>query len=197
MSRGFDPTKWIAKTQGEAGAVLGISSRTLREWIEKGCQCETSAGYSIPHALEWAKANVWASKSPAKPVGEGLDDMEAAELRCKVADAAIKEAKAEQLLGTLVDRETMQGAIASLLNSIRHRLQAAPEEVATAIPPEYRADVTLDLTDKIALILTEMAAWADSQQIDTDSGEIYGTEPETRDLFDDPASPSDQSGGQG
>lgn len=186
MGKPFDPTAWIASSQVEAAQVLGIHQRTFADWLSSGCDCKTSRGYSIPHAIEWARNNVW--KAPAKAQApEGLDRMEAAELRKAEADAAIKEAKAEQLVGALVDREAVVGAVRLMMAMIRNRLQAVPEEVGGVVPPEWRADITLDMQDKVALILNEMASWSESQNLDDGTAETtFGSEPDPLTSFGEP-----------
>lgn len=162
MAKELDPSQYLLPTQRELAFVLGIDPRTLRNWTDSGCECESSAGWSIRHAIEWARQNVWATRLPT--TGEGGDRREAAELEKLEAQATIARTKSEQLLGMLVDREAVEAALRTLLNSIRHRLQACPDEIAGVIPPEFRADVAFDMATKVDLILTEMSAWADSDE---------------------------------
>lgn len=106
-------------------------------------------------------ANRWVAS--ARSTGDG-DRMGAAEIRCKEADAAIKEAKAEQLLGSLVDRDSVDGAISDLMNAVRNRLKAVPDEVAGVIPERFRADGADDLRERISLIVREVDAWQAGQE---------------------------------
>lgn len=145
-----------SKTQADLAAWLGVNPRTLRDWIDNhGLKCfEPGRGYHIPSAVQWAIANRWTTKEPATP--ETDDRREDAELRKAEADASIKEARAEQLLSALVDRDAVKAAIRVLLDSIRDRLRTVPEEVGTVIPEAFRADIVLDIGDKVALIITEI-----------------------------------------
>lgn len=60
------------------------------------------------------------------------------------------------MLSALVDRDAVKAAIRVLLDSIRDRLRTIPAEVAGVIPAEFRDDITLDMSDKIELILVEI-----------------------------------------
>lgn len=151
-----------ARTQVELAGVLGMNPRTLRDWIDnQGLECfERGLGYHVPTAIQWAVKNRWSSKQSGNP--EGLDRMEDAELRCKVADAAIKEAKAEQLVGALVDRETVEAEIGRMANRLLVRLAKVPGELAEVVPPEWRAGIALDSADRLAMIRREIETFAES-----------------------------------
>lgn len=191
----YNPLDWIAPTQQVAAQVLGVDRRVFQDYLNRGCDCRTSAGYSIPHAVQWARENVWCNRTNVpRQASEGDGNRkENAELRKLEADAEAKEIKVQQLLGTLVDRESVRGALTALLNSIRHRLQAVPEEVGGVIPPTYRADVTFSMKSKIRLILTEMAAWADSNNLNEPAEVMSETSLTTPDSSKSVASPSDPS----
>lgn len=154
-----------ARTQSELAGVLGVNPRTLRDWIDnQGMRCfEPGKGYHVPSAVQWAIANRW-DVGRSKGAGDEGDAMAVAELRCKEADAAIKEARAEQILDSLVNRDSVDAAIADLLNAVRDRLKAVPEEVAGVIPERFRSDAVLDLRDRVGLIITEVDAWQAGQQ---------------------------------
>lgn len=152
----------FAQNQEEAGAVLGVSGRTFREWIAQGCDCWVEGcGYSIRKALAWAVANRWTPKQPANP--EALDRREAAELRKAEAVAELTEARAESIIGALIDRETVEAEIDRMAGRLLERLAAVPGELAAVVPEAWRAGIALDSADRISMIRREVESFVASR----------------------------------
>lgn len=149
----------VARTLDELGQVLGVSSRQAATYLANGCP-GSQGDYDLALIVPWVRDNVWRKKDgDAEPTRREL-----AEIRKLEAQTILSEAKAAQHLGRLVERGAMLSAVGQLLNTIRARLQAMPAEVSTGFAPEIRGDLQLDLEHRIAMILSEMAAWSQSHQ---------------------------------
>jgi hypothetical protein len=61
--------KGIARTIGLAASMVGVSDRTLKEWLGKGCPGEPGR-YVVPEIVQWAKVSVWS----VIPTGDDLMD---------------------------------------------------------------------------------------------------------------------------
>lgn len=151
-----------AKTATKSGEILaqfaGVSRDTIKEWRKK-------PGFPVNENGEtelWAFA-VWRLRCDGligSPDGQELNRRELAEVRKIEADAILKEAKAREQLGQLLDKPAVLAAIATLFHAVRARLEAIPGEIASSLPPQFRTDVTRDVAYKIELALREMAAWS-------------------------------------
>lgn len=155
-------SQWHAKSVADVAAFLGLSDRrSVQDYFKRGCPGKTDQGYDLQEIVAWVKEHIWCDKRSG---GNG-GDKETEELLKLRAERIIKEVKARQVIGELVSRERVRSALLSLLNQIRQRLQAIPDELASGVPPELRMDFTVDLKSKVSLILTEMSQWSQSQGV--------------------------------
>lgn len=149
------------KTATKSGEVLaqfaGVSRDTIKEWRKK-------PGFPVGPDGEtelWALA-IWRLKSDGViPSAEDqeLPRRELAEIRKIEADAVLKEAKAREQLGQLLDKSAVVAALTTLFHAVRARLQAVPGEIAASLPPKIRNELSRDIEYKIELALRELAAW--------------------------------------
>lgn len=160
-----------ARSQNEAAAILGLQNRaSIQDYLSRGCPGDSSQNYyPLVQMRKWIRDNIpqdgRAIGGEKPPETDVEAQRELADLRKAEADAATKETKLDLLLGRLVEREAIESELRSLLNAMRHRLQAIPEEIGATIAPEWRLDVTLDLKTKIELVLREIASWSHSPPI--------------------------------
>jgi phage terminase Nu1 subunit (DNA packaging protein) len=99
-----------------------------------------------------------------------------ARIRKLNAEAEARELKNAQIRGELYAAEDVERDTAELTSLIRCRLESIPDELHTEWPLEFRQEVTQRMRDKIALILTSMAAWRLSSWDATKAGD---SEPST------------------
>lgn len=151
-----------ASSESEAAHILGLRDRSsIAGYIRRGCPGGDGV-YPLVQMRDWIAANI---RQDARSVtGEKTDEhseladrLELANVLKTEAEAASKQAQLAVYLGTLVERSVVESEIRSLFNGIRHRLQAIPEEIGGSIPPDFRLDVTLDMTSKMELLLQELA----------------------------------------
>jgi predicted transcriptional regulator len=150
--------KWHAETLAELAAFLGKSPHTVRHWLrhESFPRRDEQRGYDLAEVHHWVLA-FEARKRKSAPQGEQTNaELEHEKLQI---DVAARKLKLQQQAGELVLRENAYSTIETMFHKVRTRLQAIPEELASSLPPEVRAEYVHDAKHKIRLILTEMSNW--------------------------------------
>lgn len=140
--------QYVVRSVNELAEFFGTSRQTIAAWKRRGMP-QRRNGYDLAAVAKWRLKE---ELSTAKPADEA--DAKALNL---LWQARTRELKFKHLIGELVRRDVVQSAISQLFNMIRQRLQAIPGELASGVPPEQRADVVLDLENRIAMILNQMA----------------------------------------
>lgn len=142
---------------------MGVEPSTIRSWREKGMPVESVDGdelYVVTDCVIW-----WAQYKELFPRhssgGADPNDKEALECEKLRLENARRELKLENERGRLVRRDDVFSQVEQMFHRIRSRLEAAPEELASSLPPELRADYLIDSRTKVALILREMEGWGD------------------------------------
>ena len=158
---GSKPPKMV--NASDLSRMMGVEPSTIRSWREKGMPFEDVNGdelYVVTEAVLW-----WAnwkevirlpSESETDP-----NDKEALECEKLRLENARRELKLENERGRLVRRDNVLTQIEQMFHKIRSRLESAPEELASSLPPELRADYLADCRQKMGLILREMEGWGD------------------------------------
>lgn len=137
--------------------IVGLGQRQFRDKANKGCPTASGSGYDVAEVVAWFRAHEWQPQDQSDTL---KDRLLVAEVLKAETDAAIKKVKLRTTLGQLVARAVYVTGVTTLFNFVRQRLQAIPEELASSLPPELRADVLVTLKGKVRLILTEMSAWS-------------------------------------
>lgn len=150
-------------TQADAARLLGVSRKTIHEWSRKPGFPESIDGkYTLIDVYDWWRetiAGVTIGPQYDMPDGGGSGKTKT-ELECEKLEVENerKRLKLEQERGKLVSREAVRNEIERLFHRIRSRFESAPEELASSLPPELRADYLMDAKMKVSLILRELEA---------------------------------------
>lgn len=147
------PTLPLRKIK-DVALFFGVSPQAVQAWRDRGMP--GSIGHFEAGAIaRWLRERQAddRDRTGSKSDHEGENAKWAAEL---------KKLRFAKEIGQLVDRGAVTAELTRLLNTIRQRLQAIPAELASGVEPSKRADFQIDLDSKIRLILTEMAAWAET-----------------------------------
>lgn len=152
---------WYAKDLKELAAFLGVSPNTIRHWFRRPDwpARDEERGFDLAKVHRWMLER---EKAKTKPVAAGDgDDKSAAQLaKDKLAvDVETRKLRLMKEAGELVLRKNAYATIEQMFHRVRTRLQAIPEELASSLPAEVRAEYVHDGKHKIRLILTEMANW--------------------------------------
>ena len=163
----------ILTTYAEICAVLGVARTTLIAYLREGCPGApgkegSGAGGQFPVAkmVRWCRENKWEKKAE-----QASGELEDEKLRI---DIATKKLKYRQLAGELVDREAVTAEVEQVVNVVRGRLEAIPQELAMGLPVDQQPDFIQSGKQRIGLVLRELAALGDGSRGVTGRGERSG-----------------------
>ena len=147
---------WTVATIYEVAAAVGLSERTVRQHLLNGCPGQTGA-YSLPEISRWIRKKY--EDEISSSLGRDLEKEKLA------IDVETRRLKLRHLAGELVDRAAAKAEIEQMINVIRSRLEAAPIELSTGLPPTMQADFIADAKHKVNLILTELSRLKDDHSV--------------------------------
>ena len=101
--------KLVVRTIAVLAAATGVSTRTVREWIARGCP-GAAGRYVVPDIVAWAKATVWCKADSDDPLLDGGSEGSPAleEYRRVRADIARRElAKLDRQLVPVADLQAL------------------------------------------------------------------------------------------
>jgi len=141
------------------GDAVGVSPQRVSALVKRGAPCTSAAEFKA-----WCEGNLHGGhrrgkqpgkKSAADDIGE--DKTTSDLVREKLAEeVAMKRLKRLQAQGELVSRRAIKAEFAKVCATIRARLEAIPEEIGTAAPPDLQAQFIADTKNKIRLVLMEL-----------------------------------------
>ncbi len=151
----------------EVADLLGVTSKTVRNWINKEGLEAVSDGRR--RVLDWRGVLEWyiqrriaesgndgnGSGDPAPGLPENLEQ---AETRKTIADADLKELKLAQLRGQLVPADEVGRNIARVATAIKTKLEGLPSSLALRLVGKSdRAEVQQILQDAVYRIKLELS----------------------------------------
>ncbi len=164
MIRQVDTDPWVVDKITLVAKFFGVTEGAVRKWINKGMPREHGERarhyrYDLSVIYVWRQQIEEDARDASAP---GQDDQESAELEREKEriDVAHRRLKYLNEAGKLILRDVAIGEIQNMLNRIRSRLEALPEELGSSMPPDVRADYIQDAKHKVRLVLTEIAGWA-------------------------------------
>lgn len=98
--------KWVATTIAEVSAVVGVSSRTIKEYLSRGCPGRPGR-YPLPEIIGWCKETVWKSRAVAADPLLAGDDSPSLE-RYREAKASQEEIKLENMRREFLPRDEIR-----------------------------------------------------------------------------------------
>lgn len=104
----------IAKSQEQAAATVGVSSRTFARWLSLGCPGK-SKRYVISEVVAWAQKNIWNKSDDIR------DEM-------RSIDVEMKRLTLQERLGALVSREGVSRGLRSFTTAIRGSFEKLERE---------------------------------------------------------------------
>jgi hypothetical protein len=109
---------WTAKTQADAGQVLGVGARQIAAYCSRGCPGKPGH-YPLPEMIAWCKENVWTARRT-----DDDDDRPPQPLE-KLREEKFRIAQLErlQLEAQLIPREDVRAGMALLADRLRATLQ--------------------------------------------------------------------------
>lgn len=151
------PAKRYHRTQEDAASALRITRQAFKKWLDAGCVCWTAPGYDLYAALWWRYGR------DEKPESEHKQRLDEAKLLTAEAEAKLKMAKAEKLLGSLISRiEVKQQNVARAKVLARHldKLVAdlpavIVEKLAQDIPPDAAGQAIDDVRELLERRINE------------------------------------------
>ena len=157
-SKAKSPAKpGCVRTLQEIATLSGISYTSIRQWGKVAdFPREPDGTFSIWAIATWREKRLHAESAPQDGSDENLDRVE------RQLDIEHKRLKLRVVAGKLVSRAASKATVEQLFHAVRTRIEALPEELATAVPAEVRARVITDCRHKVQLACREMEAWSDA-----------------------------------
>lgn len=167
MAESKNPGGFDAMPVEDAAELLGVSAKTVRNWINKqGLHCTDDGRRRV---LAWLPTLEWyvqmriardgnAGTSPAPDPDEPTESLEQAETRKTIADADLKELRLAQLRGQLVPADEVGRNVGRVANTIKTKLDSLPNALALRLVGKSdRVEVQQILQDAIYRIKLELA----------------------------------------
>lgn len=162
-----DP-KPASLTVEEVADRLGVTARTVRNWINDGVNGEKLPAVADGRGrkLAWPAALEFYVRMRIAKDGNGgnppppadAEDLEAAETRKTIADADLKEIKLAQLRGQLVPADEVGRNVGKVASAIKTKLDSLPNALALRLVGKSdRVEVQQILQDAVYRIKLELA----------------------------------------
>jgi phage terminase Nu1 subunit (DNA packaging protein) len=134
-------------TEGQLARLLGVSTRQVRNLADAGIVKKqgqyNTARYAGPASIKAYLEHKIAQATPSS-AKEASKNINEADLRVKNADAELKELKAAQLKGELVEVAYVEQSLGQLFGNLRSRIlglssKLTPQLVGLATPAKVKA----------------------------------------------------------
>lgn len=167
MAEAKNPGGFDAMPVEDVAELLGVSAKTVRNWINKLGLSATDDGRR--RVLNWHDTLEWyvqrriavAGNDGNPPQGdskESAETLDQAETRKTIADADLKELKLAQLRGQLVPADEVGRNVSRVASAIKTKLDALPNALALRLVGKTdRVEVQQMLQDAIYRIKLELA----------------------------------------
>jgi excisionase family DNA binding protein len=168
MAEAQKPGAFDAMPVEDVAELLGVSAKTVRNWINRLGLAATDDGRR--RVLSWAPTLEWYVQmrirkdgndgkppSPSDP-DEQTETLDQAETRKTIADADLKELRLAQLRGQLVPADEVGRNVGRVATAIKTKLDGLPNSLALRLVGKSdRVEVQQILQDAIFRIKLELA----------------------------------------
>ena len=143
--------------QKAAADALGITPRSLRDWMKEPGFPDCSAGYDIDEIKRWRDDRA----KKGSELGDQAKKLKVATAAQKLrfekarADAAEREERAAQ--GNILPRDELETAVAELISLARDRLSGVPKSLSKFLPKTLHRRFQDEATKEVQRILNELA----------------------------------------
>lgn len=148
--------------QKEAARLLGITDRSLRDWMKKPAFPDWSAGYDIAAIRQWAEARSLKNSQKSKSLEQLEREIKQEKLRLERAKADKAERENEIAAGNVLPRDEYETFVREVISVARDRLTLIPRDLCRYVPEKYHkvlqregAKVIANITDSIAEALSQ------------------------------------------
>lgn len=136
------------------GRLFGLSERSIQRYVQRGMPYRDGR-YEVSACRAWIAENVQDDRAG----GDLHEQLKRAELEKTLEQARAARLKNDETERNLVNREVVERNGAELCVMVKTRLEQMPDELEMGFPADRRAELKAEITDRIKLILSEMASW--------------------------------------
>lgn len=117
---GKQPDYWqkdgrtYARTRQLAASAIGVVSRTVSEWLSRGCPGSADHGYCLPEIVAWCKENVWGAAADGDTTGEMAGPVTPALERFREERFLLARMERQEKSGQLIQRDEVRMALGRL-----------------------------------------------------------------------------------
>jgi len=152
---GGETKTFSVRTLGEVAAFFGVATQTVKQWRSGPDPMPGASGkYDLGEITRWRF-----SKTVLEPRAPD-ERREKLELEKLEAEVQGKQLRLRREAGELVDRAAAIARVTEMFNTVRQRLLALPEELASAIPQSVRSELVAELKHKMNLVCKEFESWS-------------------------------------
>ncbi len=143
------------RTLGEVAEIFGVSREAVKNWRSGPDKMPGQAGaWPLWEIVRWRFAKTVLEPQKAD---EQREKLELAKLATEVQS---RQLKLKREAGELVNRAAAIARVTEMFNTVRQRLLAVPEELASGLPQSVRSEMVADLKHKMNLVCKEFESWA-------------------------------------
>lgn len=139
-------------TRQQIAELYGVAVKTVDNWSTEGMP-GSGTTRDLGEVVRWRRAR---DKHGDGDVSKAELEKEKLRIANEHAELKLREAR-----GELISRPGAEASFTALINSVRSRLEAMPEELASGLPGDQRADFVADAKNKVRLVCKEMESWAE------------------------------------
>lgn len=152
------PDRYVS-SQKEIAAFFGRSSRMVEKWALEGMPEKGPNGYDMLEIVRW-RNDTLSEQAAGRQANKDESKSEQERIKLMLQNHKI-HLELRKMQGELIERSAAEQNRREMGNRLRQRIQAIPAEAASSFPPAMRADAVADLTQRFALVLQEIASWAE------------------------------------
>jgi phage terminase Nu1 subunit (DNA packaging protein) len=126
MGSSSSAAKWVCKTQREAGLVLGVSARTIQDYVARGCPGKKDH-YPLIEMIAWCKQNIWNRHSMDLGASDAEEETPPLE-RLRTERARLAQLDRLEREGEILSREDVHSGLGIIASKLHWGLEQIERE---------------------------------------------------------------------
>lgn len=170
--RNTESKSFLVATISEVAEFFGVGVSAVNQWRSEADPMPGSTGqYDLAAIAKWTRGR-------GRPSSVLSDELKAADIRLKTAQARSKELDNEIASGDLLDRADVELWASTALIEAREMVMSLPEMLATSSPPELREFVRTESDRHCRDVLVALRRRLESDSIASDAAPTSAAESE-------------------
>ena len=153
----------IVASQKRAAALLGITDRNLRFWMQEPGFPDCRGGYNLPAIRAWREVH---ERKGSQTGAQGTQLNQALKLqqfRLSKAKADRAEREERERQKDILSRAEAETTIMEIITTARDLLAGLPKKLARSVPPKHQRRLISEGEKIVAAVLEQMARQAEEE----------------------------------